>query len=358
MPYYCKLFLFLAGGGILLFFNSCVRPPTAPPNEPSSVVQGLCILNEGQWTRNNATITFYPDSGAVVMDIFSANNATALGDIAHTWLKDLDTLYIVVNNSRLIYKVQLPSFKTISQLALPSTASPRRMCKLNSNFAYVNSLLDNTIYCFNPQTMQLLDTKITVENYAEDMLLHKNKLYVTCGNYAYPTKNNKVAIINTNTQALERYLELSIENPGPIQIIDNSIWVAARGSYIQPKSALYKINPQTSLIDTIIQLPGNIYSMEKNPPYLYLVNDSNITRFNTNTYQVEYNYITKNDLNMQGYDLIYALTYAPSNNILYVSNAKQAGSSGEIIGYSLEAKSVEKRYPAGVFPKAVLRLTN
>ena len=238
---------------LIFILISCGPEPKEPNSEVLPEYRGIFILNEGQWTYNNASLTYYDEQKSYQNVFYSVNN-TKLGDVANDVFLDNDTLYIIVNNSKIIYKVQMPTLKLISQLSLPQSASPRTLVKISPTKAYVNSMLDNSVYIINPVKMKITGT-ISIENYSEDMILTNNKVYTSLGNYAYPKKNNKIAVINPNTDVVAKYIILPMENPGDLEVIDSStIVVVARGNYGTPKkSALYFINTITDEIkDSII----------------------------------------------------------------------------------------------------------
>ncbi len=335
---------------LFLLLASCKK--TSAPTPTPQEFRGIFVLNEGQWTYNNASLTFF-DGKKARQNVFKEVNKENLGDVANSIFLDKDTLYIVVNNSKLLYKVQMPSLKILQKLSFPASASPRTLLKINNNEAYVNSMTDNSVYIINLSDWKITG-KITVENFSEDMIKIGNYVYVSCGNYAYPQKNNKIAKINTLTHSVENYLALPMENPGDLEVLNDSVFsVIARGNYQTPKkSAIYFINIYTfSVADSLI---FNAYSFDSfvKDSLLFVLNDNGISKINWKTKNVTMNFISKQDLQMQSNDLLYAFYYDSFK--YYIVNAKYGGTNG--VCYVLDnSLKKETEFETGVFGGTIFK---
>ena len=90
--------------GILLAFVSC-NPDNNEPQD-KNIAKGLFILNEGTFTYANSSLTFYdPETDTVENNLFYKVNLAPLGDVANSMAIDENGMYIVVNNSKYVYKV-------------------------------------------------------------------------------------------------------------------------------------------------------------------------------------------------------------------------------------------------------------
>ncbi len=337
----------LLGISLLFLFSCRDKNKPQPPNLPEEF-RGIFVLNEGQWTYNNASLTFY-DGNQARQNVFREVNNESLGDVANSVFLDKDTLYIIVNNSKILYKLQMPQLKLLKKLTFPQSASPRTMVKTAPDQAYVNSMLDNSVYIVNLSEMTI-SGKITIENFSEDMIKLGDKVYVSCGNYAYPQKNNKIAKIDIATNSVEGYLTLPLENPGDLEIIDDTTFsVVCRGNYQTPKkSMLCFVNTKTfSVADSLV---FNAYSFDGfvRDSLMFLINDEGISRINLRNKTVTMNFISKQDLGMQTNDLLYAFYYDSFSDKYYVVNAKYGGTNG--VCYVLDNNFVKtKEFETGVF---------
>lgn len=253
--------------GISLLLTACIAPPRFPENKNclKSTYNGLIILNEGYFGQDNSTLSYWDEhTRTICEDVFEAVNEKKMGDTGNALYKDADTLYVVMDYSQTIYKLQLPSLKLLGELHFAPGTSPRRMVKISNSKAYVTSLLKGKVFVFDPMTMELTG-EIAVQNYPEGIAARNGRAFVACGNYAFPAVNNQLAVINTSTDEVEKYLTLPIDNPGKVLLYGDSVFVNCRGNYITGQdtgSALVCIHQNTLSIQNVLYFPGSIYNIE------------------------------------------------------------------------------------------------
>ena len=96
----------------LLYSCSNTDEDTIPVNQDEKFTDGIFVLNEGNFTRPNASITHINDNfSAITNDIFRTSNGHALGDVAQHMVVTDNYVYIVVNNSNTIEVVNKKTFK-------------------------------------------------------------------------------------------------------------------------------------------------------------------------------------------------------------------------------------------------------
>jgi len=336
---------------------ACVPEPRfADPTFPGGGRSGILLLNEGQWTQNNSSLDFYDetDNFRRYPDVFRAANGFALGDVGHSLLRILDTLYIVVNNSQRVYKLQLPGLRVLGRLDLPPGASPRRVVALSADEYWVNSLLDARIYRFDPRTMQLLG-EIPLVPHPEEMLRVGNRVFVTCGSYPGAV-GRKLATLDTQTGTVLGYLDLPIENPGPlVALADGRVAVGLRGNYLNTGCGVTLLNPLTGVVDTTLRLTGSLYDMMALPGNRLLLNtDSAYTLLRLDNLQVQYNWLSRATLGARSSDLLYSTAYDSLRNELYVFNAGFGAQNATGLVLDPETQQVKRRFEAGLFPGELL----
>lgn len=345
-----RFWLFL---GAAFFVGSCQKRPAEPSEAPEPSYQGLFLLNEGQWTLENASIDQIEPTYR--SDIFYTVNRVPLGDVANHWLREKDTLWLVLNGSKLIRKIQLPTFREISSLALPRSASPRMFLRLSPTKAYVNSLVDAKIYRINPITLTLYPEAIQVENYMEAMIQVGDCVWVSCGNYAYPARNNKLACIRASEDRVVGYVTLPRENPGPLLLLPNgTLLVGCRGNYADQKGLLVHIAPQTGLILDTISLQTSVYNLALLRDTVYMLTDSGVSVYDWRTHQIAYSFLTRAKLGLPPHHLLYGFYYDTVSGYWLIANAKSGGVSGEVLWVD-SLGQVRHKSPAGVFPAKFLR---
>ncbi len=338
-----------------LLIVACVKDPEAPPAPQQKAYYGLFVLNEGQWTHNNASLYFYDENQGykVYPDVFQQVNQRPLGDVANDAIIVNDTLFIIVNTSRLLYKVQLPSLKLLATLSFPNSSSPRTMIYLAPNKAYVNSLLGSTLYVINPTTMRIQKT-IPIEDYTEDMVAMNQMLWVTCGNYTYPLKNDKVAVVSTATDQVVQYIQMPLENPGDIDSIAPGLAaVVCRGNYSIPeRSCIAIIDVKRRTVVDTIWLHRYSFDMEPVGDWLYVITDSSVVRIHWKTKTIDYYYLRKEDLGLTSGDLLYTIRFDAEKQLFYLTHAGQGAVQGELLVLDTN-KTVLYRRPTGLFPGTI-----
>lgn len=339
---------------VLAFLIACVRKPKAPEEPPQPAYQGLFVLNEGQWTLSNASLDVISPEGKYYENAYQSVNHKPLGDVANHWLRMGDTLWIVLNGSRLVRCLSLPSLREVYTLTLPTNASPREFLWLSPEKAYVSSLTDGTLYRVNPRTGALLSPHIPVENYSESLLLAGGKVWLTCGNYAYPARNNKVACIDPIRDSVLYYITLPRENPGPLSTLPNGeVLVGCRGNYADIKGLLVHIDPTDGTITRTVELLTSVYRIQRYGDEVYMLTDSGISRYLWQSGVVEYGFLSRSQLGLRPEELLYGFAYDSLSQSWLVANARAGGIRGELI--FIRNGTPYARQEVGVFPSRTLR---
>jgi DNA-binding beta-propeller fold protein YncE len=338
---------------ISLLLAACVPPPDFPEEGAlRTEYRGLFILNEGQWNQSNATLDFYdPAQGyARVSEVFFRTNGERLGDVANSVLLDADTLYIVMNNTQLIYKVQLPTLQVLGRIALPAAASPRQMVKVSATKAYVNSLLGGTLYVVNPMSLQVTAT-LPLPDHAEGMVFTAGRVFITLGSYP-GTTNNQLAVLDPTTDTVQ-LLSLPVENPGPLALLpDGQLAIGCRGNYLNTNSAVVWLDPATRTFTDTVYVNGYLYELAALPDRLALTSDFDISAIDYATRSVTYGWVSRATLGARSTDLLYALHWDEVAQALYVTNAGYGAQNGRC--YILNGQGqLQQTLSTGIFPGTV-----
>lgn len=333
---------------------ACIRKPSPPEVSPQPAYKGLFILNEGQWTLGNASLDVIAPDGTYYEDAFYAVNRQPLGDVANHALRQGDTLWITMNGSRILWQIQLPSLSVIRKISFPSSASPREYLPISPEKAYVNSLLDSTIYRIDPRRGVLIPPHIRIENFSESMLLHAGRVWVTCGNYAYPLRNWKVACIDPAYDSVLYYIELPRENPGPIlSLPSDEILIGCRGNYADLKGMLIHLNPSSGQLTRTVELQTSVYQLKRYGEDVFLLTDSGVTRYDWQSGSVDYSFLPKSRLGIPSHELIYGFAYDSLSGEWLIANARAGGVRGKLL--FVKDGRVVREQTVGVFPSKILR---
>lgn len=271
-----QVFQLLSFVYITIYMMGCISPPDFPAETACEkrVFRGIFVINEGSGT-NDASI-FYNDiySADICTALFEKVNSQPLGSIANALYQDKDTVYIVMDNSQCVYKIQLPTWKIIAKLSLPDQASPRHIYRVADTVAYLSSLYQEKVFIFNPITMQL-SGEIPLARFQDGISGYGNQAFVACGSLL-SLKNNKIAVINTLTHHLDKYISLPLTNPGQLLLKGDTLIVNCKGDYAVEKDssgAIFFINVHNLELLYAVYIKGSIYEMAIAGNNLFAIRD-------------------------------------------------------------------------------------
>ena len=114
--------------------------------QAQEILSRVIVANQGNFTQGNATLTeFIPDNGTATDGVFFSANGFLLGDIAQSVTIFDGKMYVVVNNSNVVRVLNPETFLQRFEIPIAGGASPREIIRLNSSYAYVTNLFDNSI---------------------------------------------------------------------------------------------------------------------------------------------------------------------------------------------------------------------
>lgn len=215
------------------FFTSCSSDDDIPdtPEQTVDYLNGIFVLNQGNFGAGNASVTFVDENlENVTQNVFSkVNDGDPLGDTAQSMAFLEDYAWIVVNVSNKIEVVDRNTFESIATIDA-GLVNPRYVAFSNGN-AYVTNWgdggnpNDDYLAVIDVETFEI-EENIGVEEGPENILSNNGRLYVAHqGGYS---QNNKVSVIDAGTNTLAELLEVG-DVPSSLAIEDNSLWVLSAG---------------------------------------------------------------------------------------------------------------------------------
>ena len=191
---------------------------------------GLFITNEGNFQYGNATLSYYdPATKTVQNEIFFRANGMKLGDVAQSMCIHDGKGWVVVNNSHVIFAIDLNTFKEVGRIE--NLTSPRYIHFLSDEKAYVTQLWDNRIFIINPKKYEITGyiqvPDMTMESGSTEQMVQYGK-YVYCNCWSY---QNRIIKIDTETDQVVDELKVGIQPTSLVMDKYNKMWTVTDGGY-------------------------------------------------------------------------------------------------------------------------------
>jgi YVTN family beta-propeller protein len=332
---------------IVTFLFSCSKDKTpAPPPVPPKVTTGVFVLNQGTYGANNTMLTYYDfASGTQTTDFFKNVNGFGLGDTGSDFIIYGGKMYIVMNVSGYVAVANGVTAKFIDTISFKNAGvnrGPENIVAAGGN-VFVSST-DGTVAVID--TSSLAITKyINVGSNPAQMVVANDILYVSNTGGFSATFDSTVSVIPLNTFNETARIVVGI-NPGSITT-DNAgnIYVVCTGDYKTVGPRLVKVNINASTLQSVDSTFGTIcyYNSNLITTGGYL-GAANVGIFNISTLAaVRSSFITDGTVITNPY----GLDVDPATGDVYVGDAKDYVSSGEVFCFD---KTGKKKFSFSVSP--------
>ena len=252
-------------------------PAPEPMPDPTPLYHTTFILNEGLWGANNASIslagfdlitnTMQP----IVNDLYETANGKKLGDVANGMIEEDDKLYVVMNGSKYVSRLNL-SCKEEARYTFSENEGEPRCMEVEDGYVYVTQY-GGKVTKINASDMTLAGTFEGGDN-LEGVVEKDGKLYVAnsykvdgSGNWVY---NDEVFIIDAKTMKLEKTIKVSV-NPTKIYEFHDKIYLLSQGNYADVPAVLQVIDTENGQVKSIPQTENISKVGEGNNELLYCV---------------------------------------------------------------------------------------
>ena len=343
--------------GIILSFVSC-NPDNKDP-EDKNIAKGLFILNEGTFTYANSSLTFYdPEADTVENNLFYRVNLAPLGDVANSMAIDENGMYIVVNNSKYVYKVDEKTLKY--EAKLDGLTSPRHIMLIDENKAYLSDQESTGLCIFNPSTMQKIGF-VETGNTTEKMVRVGNEVVVTnWSNYYQPnTSNSTVQFIDITTDQLVDEMAVTAEPNSIVLDKNNNVWVLCSGGYMPPcEPALFCINPATRQIVKRFDFAAGEYpysmTIDKSGENLYILNGTfgalDLYKMSVDDTALPTNTLVNRQQTTDNSPKVFStVAVSPENGDIYLTDVKDYMQNGDVLRYDNKGNFISK-FEVGIIP--------
>ena len=354
-----RINLFLLALVAALLFSCKPEEPVNPVNPKAlNLGSGLFVLNEGNFQFSNASLSFYDiEADTVGNNLFYKVNDAPLGDVAESMALVDGQLYVVVNNTNLIYKVNATTLvcDTTKPFKMGDFYSPRELFFISPEKAYVSDIIGAGLWIINPKDMShtgFIQTGKTTEK----MVPVGNEIYVSnWSNYYLPgMEKNTVQVVDMNNDVKVAEIQVGKE-PNTMAVDKNGhVWVLCEGAVWEADAeqpSLWEINPLTKTAEKRYEFDGTAMVLRANPTgdQLYLIFNNEVRRFDIATLSLSESF----RITAQEEGMFYNMTVEPRTGDIYVTDAKNYMMNGTVYRYTNDGLLLSS-FEAGVIPSAML----
>ncbi|MCF0072380.1 hypothetical protein LZD49_18000 [Dyadobacter sp. CY261] len=235
------------------------------PDPKGDYVSGVFVSNEGNFSQNNGSVSFFPrERNTADADIFAAANGTALQGGVQDFVAADGKGILLVDNSvagqdKVVF-VDSYTFKSEASIGAPDIENPREAVITGSK-AYVSCWGTNADLKYTTGYIAVIDLatkkvtkKINVADGPENLVYSNGKLFVGSTPWG---AGNKLTIINTTTE--------EAGSPIATQGAANPVGLDANGKlWVNANDKVLRINTETNATETTLAIategfksPGN-----------------------------------------------------------------------------------------------------
>lgn len=333
-------------------FNEQVDIPTS-----EETYRGLFILNEGTFTYANSSLSYYDmEADTVANNIFFRVNNAPIGDVGQSLAKIDNSLYIVVNNSKYIYKVDAQTIQY--QAKIEGFTSPRYMILVGNDKAYVSDLVSTGLWKLNLKTLD--KSFIQTGNTTEAMVKVGDEVFVSNWSNYYTdgqTSNHTIQVIDCENDALVASIDVAQEPNAMVVDKHNHIWVSCSGGYEALQDpAIICIDAATHQIIKRFDLATGSYpsgmAIDGAGENVYFMNGGYGT-LNVYKMSVDADELPDTPFITADGKLFYSMKVNPNNDEIYITDAKNYVQNGDLLHYSASG-TLLGTYELGIIPSYML----
>ena len=332
------------------------------PNEPI----GIYLLNEGNMGSNKATIDYLDFcNGTYIRNIYGERNPNVikeLGDVGNDIQVYGHRLYAVINCSHKVEVMDLRTCRRIGQIGIPNC----RYIRFHGDKAYISSYVGPVSIDPNAQLGAIFEVdtatlritrQVTVGYEPEEFEIIGNYLYVAnSGGYRAPDYDSTLSVVDLTDFRQIKKIPVCV-NPHRVRKDQyNHLWITSRGDHKEVEPQLTCFSPITNSLLPIAQAPAvSEMVLLGDSMYYYGTHWNDETMSNQTTYGV---FNIQNSLPLAGafregagvgsslitdrteknIKIPYGIQVNPYNGDIYITDAKNYVSSGQLHCYSREGK--------------------
>ena len=340
---------------LLSCFLSCKQHEEILPENNQNVslnIKDIYVLNEGTWQQNNASLTRFNIATSTIKDsYFEDLSKRKLGDVANDMLLNSPHLFIVVNGSNTVEKIDLNT-NISTQLSIVNFQtnkgrSPRRLFLHNNGDLYLSNF-DGTVNIIDTASFTISKTIRTGKN-PEGLLIANEKLFVcNSGGLDFPNYDSTVSVISTNPIISLDTITIGINPSNIFQNSEGYLFVQSNGNYTNINPKLYIINSTTHQVEDIQNISLSTSYQVGDSVFYYNAASKSISLYDLKSKSIVNNSV----IILPFIETLTAISIDTLSHTIFVGEGYNYVSRGKVYGYSYEG--VEKlSFDTGVIPSKI-----
>ena len=348
-----RLYIILSLSLLSFGVQSCMN--YGPLEEETFAVgsgSGLFITNEGNFMFGNASLSYYdPATKRVENEVFARANGMKLGDVAQSMTIRGGTGWVVVNNSGVIYAIDLDTFREKGRIT--GFTSPRYIHFLSDDKAYVTQIWDSRICVVDPRRFEItgyIETGMDSRTGSTEQMVQWDKyVFVNCWSY-----QNSILVIDTESDTVCDRIEVGIQPTSLCMDCNDKLWTVTDGGYEgspygHEAPSLYRIDARTREIEKRFDFafgdcPSEV-TLNGTRDMLYFINRG-VWRI-----PVDADLFPAQPFIEDKGTIFYGITVNPANSEVYVADAIDYVQPGVILRYSPDGELLDE-FRVGISPGA------
>jgi YVTN family beta-propeller protein len=350
---YRLLMLTMISVVIIIGITACSDDPVS--SEEIEEITSLLVINEGNWSDGNGSLTSYhPETAQVVQNKFQQANGRPLAGIIQSMVLAEDRIFIVANNMDKMEVVDAETMESLSTMTFDGdhALTPSSFAASSAGKGYVSGLYSNLVAVIDLENYTVTDTRIDVGMNPGDMIIAGNHLFVANSGFG---DDNTVTVIDTGTDEVITTIETG---SGPLKLIRDSldrIWVVSNGKKAYDESwnrdpendipgRIDVLNASSLQLITTIETGGYPKSIAVSNELgrAWVVNEETVQLIDINSYElIDDNFIGRS---------FNGIGYSGVESRLYLADTKGYEQAGQAIIFSIEAAAVDS-FQTGIAPR-------
>lgn len=330
-----------------------------PMLDSLSSFSGLYLLNEGNMGSNKCTLDFVDfEQGQYARNLYAERNPNVvkeLGDVGNDIEIYGSKMYAVINCSHKVEVLDARTCKRLGQVDIPNC----RYVAFDGGYAYVSAYVGpvgidpnaqlGAVFQVDTATLEIT-AEVTVGYQPDELVVQDGLIYVAnSGGYRKPNYDYTVSVIDIATMTQIRKIPVGINLHRVRADRYGKLWVSSRGDYKSVPSRLFVLEKDKRTgrmeVNDTLDIPCSEMEICGDSLYLYSVAWSDASQENSVTYgivDVRTGEVVSDNFIKDGteadIEIPYGLKVNPENGDIYVTDAKNYVSSGNLLCYSRDGK--------------------